>query len=70
MFTCQHCQRQTEPGEKARTIVVETRPHHHPSRSYFMRGETKPRIDRGGTGTQIVREVRVCGACAQGNSLQ
>ena len=65
MFICQHCQRQTDHGEKAHMRVLETRIHQHPRREYWLRGESKPRADRGGTGTQIVREIRVCLACAR-----
>jgi hypothetical protein len=66
MFICQQCERRTEPGEKAHMRVVETHPYIHPPRSYFLRGEREPRKDRGGAGTQIVCEIRVCAVCASG----
>lgn len=66
MFVCQQCRRQTQPGEKAHMLVLETRVHVHPARSYLVRGDPRTRTDPGGSGTQIVRELRVCGACALG----
>jgi hypothetical protein len=64
MFICQQCYRQTQPGEKAYSLVLETRVHVHPERTYRVRRESQQRTDCGGTGTQIVRELRVCIDCA------
>ena len=59
MFRCQKCNRQSDKGEKPTMVVVETRP-----KSY----EVKHRINRKDVyktyhGTEIVKELKVCGEC-------
>jgi hypothetical protein len=48
MFICQLCKRPSKLGEKLNTVVVEVRDRVYPD---------------GGFGTEIVREVRLCGEC-------
>ena len=68
MFTCQECGVTVPAGTRAQRFVVETRVVHHPARvkanTVKVQGKDKHRDDPGGTGTQIVREVLLCPACA------
>lgn len=64
-FRCNKCRRQTQPGEKAAIVPVQTRACQHPER----RDENDVVIDRGGCGTQIVREIQVCAGCS-GNTYR
>ena len=79
MFRCQHCGTVTPPRVSAETIVVETRPTVYPFREDAHRitdcqhhrenrGKHEPHHDPGGTGREVVREIRVCPPCKQ--SLQ
>jgi hypothetical protein len=71
MFRCQHCNSVTPPHVSAETIVVETRPYVYPFREKAFPYEDKShrrrkhikRNDPGGTGSAIVREIRVCPPC-------
>ncbi|MCA9077438.1 MAG: hypothetical protein KDA93_20595 [Planctomycetaceae bacterium] len=77
MFRCQKCERIVPAGTRTNKVVVATRPRIYeprgqdPSerrgRSRFVRGrrvrKRKP-YDKGGAGTEIVRELSVCPACA------
>jgi hypothetical protein len=70
MYRCEVCDRVSECGQPAKTIVVETREIEHPHREevYWRKpkpGERKGKWlpDPGGTGTAIVRELRVCEDC-------
>jgi hypothetical protein len=63
MFICQSCSHQSGPGETSQNVVVATRAHVHPPRWIERSGKTEL-VDKGGVGTQIVREIRVCRACA------
>ncbi len=56
MFKCKKCNRLSAPGEKTNNVILETRP-----KTYsFKKGEKDIVI---GQGTEIVREIRVCGKC-------
>ena len=76
MFRCQHCGTVTPPRVSAETIVVKTRPRVYPYREKVAeiiclrhhRPKPETRDDPGGTGREIVREIRVCPPCKQ--SLQ
>lgn len=71
MFRCHHCGTVTPPRVSAETVVVETRPRIYPFRRKAHRELTwreslrtwEKRDDPGGTGWEIVREVRVCPPC-------
>lgn len=73
MFRCHHCGTVTPPRVSAETIVVKTRPRVYPHRPYAQRELFRPeglqrlvrRDDPGGTGWEIVREIRVCPPCKQ-----
>lgn len=55
MFTCQACNQNTKPGEKATKIILEMR-----NRSYFNPySETR----KNSVGTEIVKEVSVGPCC-------
>jgi len=66
-YRCDDCGEVSIPGERCYVVPVETREHTFPYRrnANFVRvgREEFFRDDRGGTGTQIVREVKVCGEC-------
>ena len=71
MFQCHHCGTVTPPRVSAETIVIETRPRVYPFREdaqevvVWRHGARKieTRDDPGGTGWEIVREIRVCPPC-------
>ena len=71
MFQCQHCGTVTPPRVSAETLVVETRARVYPFREKVaeiicLRHRTpklETRDDPGGTGREIVREIRVCLPC-------
>ena len=67
MYRCQQCGRKSDPHEPAFHKVLETRTKTYPYRSNCNKG--KPEVlssydDPGGQGTEIVREILVCGSCA------
>src|SRR5262249_44786018 len=76
MYRCQLCGTTVPPGTPCHRLVVQTRPARYPFRSRancFRRlvndGKRKKHKDiytddPGGTGSQIVREVMACPACA------
>jgi len=68
MFICQQCRRPSAASEPSHVVVVETRVHVHPERRYPARRSKQEIFDRGGRGTQIVREMRVCGRCVASNT--
>jgi len=76
MFRCQHCGAVTPPRVSAETIVVKIRPRVYPFRENVAeiiclrhhRPKLETRDDPGGTGWEIVREIRVCPSCKR--SLQ
>jgi len=61
----------TPPHTSAELVAVETRPRRYPPRRQVMREIVKneitrkyePADDPGGTGREIVREIRVCPPC-------
>lgn len=57
MFRCEKCGTVTQPGQAMVMVVTEIRKVTHPLRM----NARKEVIDRGGEGTQIVREQRTCG---------
>ena len=71
MYRCQQCGLVVPPCTSAETIVVETRPRTYPSRLRVMREVVHKKHldrrenadDRGGTGREIVRELKVCPPC-------
>lgn len=65
MFRCTSCARSIGPSIPRVTRVVEVRERAYPERRYRRRGDRKDRVDPGGVGTEIVREVPVCPRCAE-----
>lgn len=66
MFICQKCGSVVGPGVSPIKKVVETRTKEYPQRwSYDEQGNRKDMIDKGGTGTEIVREETLCQECAK-----
>ena len=67
MIRCPRCKRITAPNEATEALVVETRTKVYPYRpkaNVFWRfGKQEFRDDFGGTGSETVREVRVCRPC-------
>lgn len=61
MVKCDRCGKSVE---RANRVVVETRAHQHPEREYHIKKEKF--YDKGGPGTQIVREENVCSGCLGG----
>ncbi len=55
MFICEQCGRQTSSGEKANSKVVEVRNATYPG---------------GYSGTEIVKEIKVCSECKQHSHVQ
>jgi hypothetical protein len=70
MYICDHCSTQVAANVPARRLVLAITTVYHPHRQYFVRGDRHPREDRGGPGTQIVREATSCPACAQDRGLR
>lgn len=62
-FICQKCEEAQPKGTEPVKVVVETRKKNYPVRYGTFEGKTVT-IDEGGTGTEIVRELTVCAACA------
>ena len=59
MYMCEHCQKQIAGNVPSKLITVATR-----QKTYPVRRDAKGKpFDLGGTGYEIVREVRVCGEC-------
>ena len=68
MFICGACKKNTNPGDKAYRAVIETREKVYPERweeRYHNGLRDSVKIDNGGTGTEIVKEIRV-GSCCKG----
>ena len=72
MFICQNCQTVVPAGTRSTKIVVQTREREYESRGpdpseRRFRGPRPRRrdYDRGGHGTEIVREIMVCPKCAE-----
>jgi hypothetical protein len=69
MFKCQSCRKVSQPRESQNTIVVETRPVVYTrlvqSAVVHEDGQVSPAIEETiGHGSEIVREIKVCGTCA------
>lgn len=76
MFRCQQCDTVVPAGTRSNKIVTQTRskvyesrgPDPSERRGRYPRGRGRPKkkeYDRGGTGTEIVREIMVCPKCAE-----
>ncbi|MBL4632578.1 MAG: hypothetical protein JKY56_01825 [Kofleriaceae bacterium] len=63
MYQCQQCQQTIAENTPSYRLVIETVSVNHPQRSYWRRRTSKGIRDSGGSGSQIVRELRVCRAC-------
>jgi hypothetical protein len=70
MFRCQQCGTVTPPHTSAELVAVETRPRVYPWREKAQREVRRnnrlwkaEHDDPGGTGREIVREIRVCPPC-------
>lgn len=69
MFRCYFCQQVTPPKTTRHSIVIETREKKYssrrrePKRRQFRNREDTIE-DRGGSGTEILREVDACPTCA------
>jgi hypothetical protein len=81
MYRCQMCDKVVPSGTRATKLVVATRERTYESRGQDprerrgarpFRGRRGPRkkkpYDKGGQGTEIVRELSVCPACAAANA--
>lgn len=70
MYRCSECRRLQRPGVRSILRTVETRPKTYPRRSGANRFQKERKTiitdDKGGQGTEIVREVRVCPRCEAG----
>ncbi len=69
MFRCEKCNSVVPPGTAAHNLVVQQRRKEYPTRTRDVsgaRGNFRTRtIDRGGSGAEIVRELKVCPECAE-----
>ena len=69
MFRCQVCRKVVAPSTRPIRHVVETRERQYalrPKANRFERdGRERRSDDPGGTGREIVREVLLCGSCAE-----
>ena len=69
MFRCQNCGTVVPPRTKTRSAIVQRRPMEYEERSAEVqgrRGRARTRIiDRGGFGHEIIRELKICPACAE-----
>lgn len=61
-FVCGICHQPQPAHSKPKRVVTKTRARNYPARVYFIGGNKVE--DPGGQGTEIVREVETCGACA------
>jgi hypothetical protein len=78
MFRCQKCDTVVPQGVRSHKIVVQTRPRQYAARGTSPRewrpGRRRfpivrtPAYDKGGEGTEIVKELMVCPACARENA--
>lgn len=69
MFRCEKCNSVVPPGTAAHSLIVQQRRKEYPTRTRDIsgaRGNFRTRtIDRGGSGAEIVRELKVCPECAE-----
>lgn len=67
MYRCDLCNRIVAAGNRAANLVLEHRQRRYPPRAKAnpirRNGKKKRTDDPGGTGSEIVREVKVCPAC-------
>lgn len=82
MFRCDRCHAVVPAGTRATKIVVETRTKVYESRGGLTREFPRMRrpmgrrarrqstFDKGGVGTEIVREISVCPKCAAEHQAQ
>ena len=68
MFRCQNCNTVVPPNTKTTPVIVQRRSVSYEERTAEVqgrRGRARTRtIDRGGDGHEIIRELKVCPACA------
>lgn len=76
MFRCERCHSVVPAGTRETKLVLETRPKTYESRGGMTREFPRSRrpmgrrarraqaFDKGGTGSEIVREISVCPKCA------
>ncbi len=70
MFRCEKCDHVVEPGTPAQHVVVQRRPVEYPERREPLsrrpgRQFRDKTVDKGGEGSEIVREMKVCPDCAK-----
>jgi len=71
MYICQACNKQVESGVSPLTRVTEKRRKTYPERYRIAapkgheQRQKRIKIDNGGEGWEIVREIRVCADCAK-----
>lgn len=72
MFRCQMCEKVSGSGTKSNKIVVASRTREYrgniedfPQRRFGRFREPRKPRDRGGKGSEIVKELMVCGTCAE-----
>jgi|GEM_PF-1466764 len=64
MYKCDRCGKHSELGQREIKIVSETREKEYPERFTPDGWGKSRRIDRGGVGTEVVKEERICYKCA------
>ena len=63
-FRCGFCNKAQEAGTSPTMVVTETRAKNYPERRKQTSTGNKL-IDKGGRGSEIVKEVRACPTCAE-----
>ena len=65
MFKCGDCGNNSKLREKVNRIVVKTREVNYTEKWHWDPLGFRVTDDKGGVGTEIVREINICGACTQ-----
>jgi len=69
MFNCHGCQKPSKPHESMTRVPVKTRAASYPFRkdanSRKVGGQIEKKPDKGGQGTETVKEVKLCPRCAK-----
>lgn len=65
MFKCGDCGNNSKLREKVSRLVVETRVVDYSEKWHWDPLGFRVTDDKGGVGTEIVREIEICGDCAQ-----
>ena len=63
MYRCQNCGQVQPPREKENKIVVKQRMVNHPERKKQIAEGKYIVLDKGGRGSQIMKEITVCDKC-------